>query len=126
MAAGVKTVLSVFGGDVKKVWSWITSPTGQKVIQAGEGVAETIDPGLTGIITLANNWMAEIIKTEALAAAAGSQGSGTEKAAEVMKSVTPQAIQYAQANGLPAPTAAKLQAANDALVIFFNAFEFKG
>jgi hypothetical protein len=36
--------------------------------------------------------------------------------------VAPQAIAFAQANGLPAPTAAQLTAANTALVAFANAF----
>ena len=116
-----KSVLSVIGADAKKVFNWIASPKGQAVIHTGEGVAEAIDPGLTGLINLAETYMQEIIKTEALATAAGSQsGSGVQKSAAVVAAVTPSVVAYAKAAGLPNPTADQISKAADAMVAFLN------
>jgi hypothetical protein len=115
--------LSTLGKDIKAVFAWIGSPAGQTVIATGEGLVTAIDPGAQGIVTLANAWMQEIIKTEALAAAAGVQnGSGTQKAAAVIASISPEVLAFAQVNKLPAPTAAQIQTASNALVAFLNAF----
>lgn len=112
---------------MKDVFKWLGSAQGQKVIGTGEAIAETIYPGLTGIINIANNWLAEIIKAETLAAAAGQQdGSGIQKAAIATSTITPQIVQFAQANGLPSPTATQILAANNALVAFLNALSGKG
>lgn len=119
----VKTVLDKIGHGFKDVFDFLGSSKGQAIITAGEGIVETIYPGATGLINLGNKWLAEIVKTETLAAAAESQtGTGAQKAAMVLSAVTPQALQFAQANGLSAPTAAQLTAANAALVAFANAF----
>ncbi len=119
----VKSVLDKIGADAKDVFAFLTSGKGQAIVAAGEAVVETVVPGTTGFVTLANTWLTEIVKSETLAAAAGEQqGTGTQKASLVLSAVTPQALQFAQANGLPAPTAAKLVEANTALVAFANAF----
>lgn len=117
------SVLSTIGKDVKGVFTWLGSSTGQKIIQTGEAVVEAIIPASAGLITLGNTWMTEAIKTEAIAAAAGaSSGSSTQKAAATLLATTPQAIAFAQQYGLPAPTATQLNAANTAIVAFLNAF----
>ena len=73
-------------------------------------------------INLINNWMAEAIKVEALAAAAGQQtGSGVTKAAAVVAAMAPEAVQFAAQNGLPAPTAASLNTINTSVVAALNA-----
>jgi len=119
----VKSVLDKIGTGFKDVFDFLGSTKGQAIVAAGESVVETIAPGTAGLINLANNWLTEIVKSEALAAAAAEQtGSGAQKGALVLSAVTPQALAFAQANGLPAPTATQLAAANTALVAFANAF----
>lgn len=122
-----KSLLTTIGNAFKDVFKWLGSSAGQTVIQTGEAIAEAIDPGLTGIINIANTWLNEIIKVETLAAAAGDQvGSGVQKAAMVTTAMTPEILLFAQQHGLPVPTAAKIEAANDALVAFLNALDGKG
>lgn len=118
-----KTVLDKIGSGFKDVFDFLGSPRGQAIVRAGEAVVETIVPGTQGLIDLANRWLVEVVKSETLAAAAGAQtGTGMQKAAMVLSAVTPQALDFAKANGLSAPTAAQLAAANTALVNFANAF----
>ena len=122
-----KSVLDKIGADAKAVFVFLGSPKGQAVVSTVEGAVVAFEPGASGLVALVNNWLAEIIKTESIAAAAGQQtGSGVQKAAAVVSAVAPQALQFAQANGLPSPTAAQLQAANAALVAFANAFAQEG
>ena len=117
------SILNTIGADVKKVFAWIGSPQEQSLIATGEAVVETVYPPATAIISIANTYLTEAIKAEALAAAAGVQnGSGTQKAAAVLNAVTPQVIAFAQQYGLAAPTSAQLNAANTAIVAFLNAF----
>jgi hypothetical protein len=112
-----------FLGDIKKVFTWLGSPAGQTTISTGEAVVEAAYPPATGIITIANSWLTEIIKTQAIASAAGAaEGSSTQKAAMVISAEGPQLVAYAQQHGLPIPTADQIQKANDALVAFLNAF----
>jgi len=119
--ATFKSVLSVIGADAKKVFAWVGGP-GAAVITSGEAIVEAVDPGLTGIINLANTYLAEVLKTEALATAAGAQsGTGMQKSAAVVAAVTPAVVAYAQAAGLPAPTAAEITAAANGIVAFLNA-----
>ena len=119
----VKSILVTIGKDFKGVFAFLGSSKGQAIIATGETLVESVYPPLTGAINLANSWMVEIVKDEALAAAAGQQvGSGEQKAAAVISTITPAALAFAQQNGLPAPTAAQLAAANTALVAFLNAF----
>ncbi len=117
-----KSVLSTLGGDVKKVFAWVGSTKGQAVIGAGEAVVETVEPGLSGIINIANAYITEALKTEALATAAGQQnGSGTQKLAAVTAAVTPTVLAYAQQAGLAAPTATEINNAANGIVFFLNA-----
>jgi hypothetical protein len=119
------TLLNVLG-DIKKVFVWLGGKQGQQVIATGEAIAEALYPPATGIISIANGWLTEIIKTEAIATAAGAEkGSGTQKSAMVIAAESPQLIAFAQQHGLSNPTADQMQKANDALVAFLNAFEPK-
>ena len=119
----LKSVLDKIGADAKSVFAFLGSTKGQTIIASGEAVIESIDPALTGIFTLANSWLTEIVKAETLAAAAGTQtGTGTQKAAAVLAAVTPEVLTFAQSNGLTPLTAAQLATANDALVTFLNSF----
>lgn len=114
--------IKVFGTGVEKVFAWFGSPKGQAVVGAGEGVLETVVPASIPIVNLFNSWAAKAYNVEALAAAAGkATGSGADKAVLAMTTVTPEVLQYAQAEGLPARTAAQIQAANDAVIAFINA-----
>lgn len=122
-----QTLLQKLGGDFKKIFSWLSNPKVQQAVAAGvalgEGVVNIVDPALAGIDPIINNWTQEIFKAESLAAAAGAQnGTGTQKAAMVLSAVTPQVLQFAAANGLPAPTGSQLQTANTLLVQFLNTF----
>jgi hypothetical protein len=109
--------LSTIGKDIKSVFSWLGSPKGQAVIQTAGAVVATIDPALTGIVSLTESWITKVISTEALAAAAGEQtGSGATKAAAVLNAMQPEISKY-----FPAATSAELQNANTALVAFLNA-----
>lgn len=118
-----KSVLSTVFSDSKKVFAWVGSAKGQAVIGAGESLAEGVDPALAGIFTLANTYIQEAIKTEALATAAGAQsGTGVQKSSAVVSAVTPSVIAYAKQAGLPAPTATEITNAANGIVAFLNAF----
>ena len=117
------SVLSTIGKDIKGVFAWIGSPAGQATLSAGEATVEAVYPPATGLINLANTYITEAVKTEALAAAAGSQnGTGVQKLAAVTQAVTPSVLLYAQQAGLAAPTSSQIQAAANGIVAFLNAF----
>lgn len=119
-----RSVLQKIGADAKSVFSWVGSAKGQAIIGAGEAVIEGVDPALTGLFSLANTYISEAVKTEALAAAAGTQtGSGVQKLAAVTSAVTPQVLAYAKAAGLPTPTADQISAAANSIVSFLNALQ---
>jgi hypothetical protein len=123
--AGFKTFLETLGADAKKVFSWVGTPKGEATITAvegaGEAVVDAVDPALAAINPLITNWTQEIFKAEALATAAGAQtGTGTQKAADVAESITPQVVAFAQQYGLNAPTAADINTINTALVTVLN------
>lgn len=117
------SILKTIGSDVKRVFTWIGSPAGQTTITTAGAVVEAVDPGLTGIVTLAETWIKNAFTVEALATAAASQhGTGVQKAAAVMQQVMPAVLQYAKSAGLPNPDAAQIQNANNAIVAFLNSF----
>jgi hypothetical protein len=120
--------LSAIGKDFKAVFAWLGSAKGQAIVATTEGAAVAIatpfglGPAIAGAETLFNSWLAEVVKTETLAAAADQQtGSGVQKAAAVIAAMTPQAITFAQHNGLAAPTAESLQTINTSVVAVLNA-----
>ena len=117
-----KRVLETVGGDAKKVFAFLGSKPGQVVILTGEAVIESVDPALTGLISLFNTYLAEALKVEAISAAAGSQdGSGVQKLAAVVTAVTPTVLAYAKTAGLATPTAEEIQNQANAAVAFVNA-----
>lgn len=119
----VKSVLDKIGEDAKDVFSFLTSAKGEAITTDVEEGIEALVPGATGAITVFNNWFTEILKTQALATAAGAAtGSDAQKAALVLQAITPQAVQFAQVNGLSAPTAKTLDSVNSLLVQALNAF----
>lgn len=117
----VKTFLDHVGSDVVKVFAWIGSPAGRTAVGAGEAVVEDVFPAATGIVNLLNSWVAEAIKTQALATAAGAQqGSSTQKAAATINAIMPQLLSFAQQEGLPAPDAATIAKINNNVVEILN------
>jgi hypothetical protein len=116
--SGVKA----FGHGIEKVFGWMTSPKGQAVIAAGEAVVETVVPNSIPLVDLFNEWAKKAFTVEALAVSASqATGTGADKAALAISSITPQVLAYAQQEGLSPRTATQIQAANDAAVAFIKA-----
>jgi hypothetical protein len=114
--------LKVFGKDVAKVITWIGSPTGQKIVMAGESVVETMEPVSIPIIALVNGWFQKIYAVESLAASAGqATGTGPDKAALAVQAIDPLIMQYIAEEGVSPRTQAQIKAANDGLLQFINA-----
>jgi hypothetical protein len=85
-------------------------------------VIETVIPNSIPLVDLFNEWAKRAFTVEALAVSAGqSSGTGVDKAALAISSITPQVLAYAQQAGLAPRTAAQIQAANDATVAFIKA-----
>lgn len=120
-AAPKQSFLKMLGSDLKKVWNWVASPKGQLAITTGETVLEDVYPPATGIINLVNSWFQKIIHAQAVAQQVG--GTNEQKAAAVTQDMTPEVLAFAQQHGLSTPTADKIKAASDALVLFLNQFE---
>ena len=113
--------LSTVGKDFKAVFTWLGSTTGQAVVGSVEAGVELAVPAITPAITLVNSWMAEAIKVETLAnAAAASTGTGTQKAAAALSTMTPQVIAWASANGYAIPDSTQISAINAAVVNVLN------
>lgn len=116
------SVLSTIGKDIKKIFTWIGSASGQKTIATAGEIVVAIDPALSGVVDLAENYIKQAFTIESVAVAASAQtGSGAQKLAAVIAAVTPSALQYAQQAGAPAPTAAQIEAQANAIVAFLNA-----
>ncbi len=103
-----KGILDTIGNDAKKVFAFLGSSAGQTDIKVVEGAVDSgvavFDPALAiplqSAQNLLNNWMGEIFKVQALAAAAGAaSGSSVQKAAGALTSITPQLTAWLQANG---------------------------
>lgn len=113
--------ISALGGDIKKVFSFLTSTKGQAIITAGEGVVETVWPAATGIINLVNKWLTKVIVVEGVAQAAGqASGTGIQKAAIVIADLTPVILADAKQAGLPTPTADTITQVNNQIVAILN------
>lgn len=119
-----KNFLDAIGNDAKAVFSWLGSAKGQATVATVEGTATAvtaaINPAagaaLSGVEALVNAGLAEVIKTEQLAAAAGAQtGTGAQKAAAVTTAVTPQIQSLLVSLGVASPTSAEIQAVGTAL-----------
>lgn len=130
MSNAFTSFLSKIGTDAKKVFAFLASAGGQKVVATAEAgvetavavVAPSAAPEVDAAITLANAWMEKAITVETVAAAAGTQnGTGAQKAAAVLAAVQPYIAQYEQAAGVSALTTAQTTALNNAIVAFLNA-----
>jgi hypothetical protein len=116
------TGLKVFGTDLEKAFAWFGSTQGQAIVQTGEGVLEAFLPVTIPAVNLFNQWATKAYNVEALASAAGqATGTGTDKAALALSTITPVIVQYAEEEGLSARTAAQITAANKAVIDFLNA-----
>ena len=113
--------LSTVGKDFKAVFTWLGSTNGQAVVGSVEAGVEIAVPAITPAITLINSWMAEAIKVETLANAASSAaGTGTQKAAAALSTMTPQVVAWAAANGYAIPNSTQISAINTAVVNVLN------
>ncbi len=113
-----KSVLSAIGHDAGNVFKWLGSAQGQATITGVETAATTIttliNPGaglaLTGIESLINAGLKEIVSIETVAVAAGQQsGTGAQKSAAVIASITPQVEAFLNSIGIQNPKAADIQ-----------------
>jgi hypothetical protein len=117
----VTSVLKHIGSDAAKVLGWLGSSKGQATIGAGEAIVEAVYPAATGLISLANSGLTEIIKLEALGTAAGAApGTSVQKGTAAVAALTPQVLAYAEANGFSTPTGDQVQTMVNLLVAFGN------
>lgn len=119
-----KSFLSAVGNDFKKVFTWLGSAQGEATIAGVETATTTvvsainpaIGAGLGGVEALINAGLKQVISIETVAAAAGAQaGSGAQKSAAVISSITPSVASFLQSIGVAAPTAAEVQALSTTL-----------
>jgi hypothetical protein len=116
-----KSFIKAFAADFKKVFSFLGNRKVQLAIVAGEKLAEQAVPALALLSPLIDSWTTEIFKVQAISAAASQpDGNGLQKSAAVISTLTPQIVQFAEANKLPTPTGDKLLQANTALYNFLE------
>jgi len=107
--------------DAKAGFAWLASTKGQAIVGVAEAAVDVAFPPAVPAMALVNTWMAEIIKVEGLATATGSQsGTGTQKAAMALSTMTPQVLSWAAANGYTIPDSANISAINTAVVNVLN------
>ena len=107
--------------DAKAGFAWLASTKGQAIIGATESGVEIAFPASVPAIALVNAWMQETIKVEGIATAAASQsGTGTQKAAMVLNTMTPQVLNWAASQGYSIPSTANITAINTAVVNVLN------
>jgi hypothetical protein len=115
------SVLDKIGALGKDIWK-----VAEKAAPVAEEVAEVAEPGLAIMFPVLGplwNMTETLIKTaEASAGAAGAQKAGKQKAALVMASLLPYAVQDAQKLGILPPTTAQMQTWIDGSVIILKAF----
>lgn len=122
--ASFKNILEGIGKAPLAILRLLASPMGQKAVAIGETIVETEFPLATGVINIMNKYASEIMKVQALGAAAASSVVTNEaKAAAVVNEAGPVAIAFAQANGLATPTADELLKMNNLVVEFMNVFK---
>jgi hypothetical protein len=114
--------LKVFGTDIEKAFAWFGSPKGKVVVAAGETLLEDVVPASAPIVDIFNTWAQKAYTVEALAVAASqSTGTGTDKAALLLSTITPHVLEYVKEAGVSARTAVQIQTANDAAIAFIKA-----
>lgn len=119
-----KSFLSAAGHDFVNVFKWLGSAQGQATITSGEAIANTVvtaanpalGAALTGVESLINAGLKQVLSMEASAAAVGAQsGTGAQKAAAVIASLSPQAAALLQSIGISQPTAEQVQTLTTAI-----------
>lgn len=122
--AGFKSFLSAVGHDFIAVFKWLGSAQGQQTIASGEAIATTVvtavNPGvgaaLAGIEAIVNAALKQVLSMEASAAAVAAQsGTGAQKAAAVIATLTPQAEALLKSMNVSAPTAEQVQSLASAI-----------
>lgn len=112
--ASFKSILSDIGNGLKKFFG-----VAETVAKAVEPI---IDVAFPGIASLYNATFTEVGNAETAAIAADAQsGTGAQKLAAVVAAITPYFTQYAQQNGLPAPTTTVITNYVNAVVASLNA-----
>lgn len=111
------------GSRLAKGFDWMESPTGQKVIAAGETAVEIGFPASAPVVALVNVWMqkAAVIEGKAqMAAELGANATGTQKATAAIAAVTPDVEGILkQFNMLPL-SSESLAKINDAVLLIAN------
>ena len=121
--ASFSSFLKVFGSDVKKVFSWLVGPQAQTIITTGESIALAIDPALAPILALVNVGIKEAVKIEGLASAAGQQsGTGSQKLAALISTLTPAIYSAAASLKAPIPDQQQVQDIANSVVTILNSF----
>ena len=119
MANGFETFLSKTGKDLLKVITF-----GAVVVKDAAPFVALGDPALGSLLSgSADAILTAQAAGEAAVAAAPDTDNGEQKAALAITAITPLALSFAKAKGLPAPTAAQIKVFNDSLVAALNAFE---
>jgi hypothetical protein len=116
--ASFKTILSDIGHALAKVFgAGVTA-----VATVAQEAEPLVDLAFPGIAALYNSTVAEVLKAEALASAAGQQtGSGPQKLAIAVAAITPTFNAYAAANGLGVPAVSTIENYVNATVASLNA-----
>lgn len=116
--SGFKSFLSAVGHGFVDVFKWLGSTQGQTTVTTVEGAAvavgTAINPGIgasiAGVEGLVNLALKQILSMEASAAAVGAQsGTGAQKAAAVIATLSPQSSALLQSLGVKEPTADQVQ-----------------
>jgi hypothetical protein len=116
--ASFSSILSDVGKALKKIFT-----LGTEAATAAEPFIEILYPGIS---PLWNTVTKAVISAEGLAITAGAQnGTGPQKLANVVESVTSSFNSFTAANGLATMTQAEIEAAVTAAVAFLNAIPAK-
>jgi len=131
--ATFKSFLSAFGHDFVTALKWVGSTKGQSDIAAGEAIANVtvtaINPiagaAMVGVEALINAGLKQVVAMEASAAAVGAQsGTGAQKAAAVIASLSAQSEALLVSFGVSVPTATEIEtlatAISNGLVTILN------
>lgn len=116
--AGFKSALSWIGHEAGAVFSFLASDKGQKTIATVEGAATAvvtaINPAagalLAGVESVVNVALKQVVTAETLAVAASQQsGTGAQKSAAVVTSLSSEVSAVLQSLGVAQPDSAKVQ-----------------
>lgn len=115
--ASFTSILSDIGNGLKKAFTVLTG-----VAQAAEPFVDLATAAMPGVPALYNATVSAAITAEAAAVTAGAQtGTGAQKLAFVVASITSSFNAYATANGLATPTQTTIEAYVNAVVASLNA-----